>query len=118
MNERDDDGRNDGSNDVLTSIQEELEETEVNSVEEMQEIMEITVDFSTTDPVEKLRDNESEVKFTATNGSVIGVESDAKLEFSREDKKSYMRFLDADVKRPLTSVSDIKDRGDKIAFER
>ena len=37
-----DSGRN--TSDVLTSIQEELEETEVNSVEEVQEILEITVD--------------------------------------------------------------------------
>ena len=101
---------------MLTSIQVELEETEVNSVEEVQETVEITVDSSAADLAERLRENESEVKLTAANGSAIGVESDAKLEFIREGKKSCMRFLDADVKRPLASVSGIKDAGDKVAF--
>ena len=89
---------------------------EVNSVEEVQETVEMTVDSSAADPAERLRENESEVKLAAANGSAIGVESDAKLEFIREGKKSCMRFLDADVKRPLASVSGIKDRGDKVAF--
>ena len=101
---------------MLASIQEELEETEVDSVEEVQEIVEITVDFSAADPAERLRASESEVKLAAANGSAIGVKSDAKLEFIREGKKSCMRFLDADVKRPLASVSGIKDGGDKVAF--
>ena len=45
-------------------------------------------------------------RFSATqNPTTIRVEGDVKLELMREGKKCCMKFLDADVKRPLASVS-------------
>ena len=44
------------------------------------------------------------------------MEGDAKLEFMREGKKCCMKFLEADVKRPLPSVSVIVDRGSKVVL--
>ena len=44
------------------------------------------------------------------------VEGDAKLEFMREGKKCCAKSLDADVKRPLASVSAIVDEGSKVVF--
>ena len=41
------------------------------------------------------------VKLAAANGRPIRVERDAKLEFVRDGKTCNMKFLDADVKRPL-----------------
>ena len=43
----------------------------------------------------------------ASNGSPIRVDGGATLEFVWDGKKCNMRFLDADVKRPLASVSVI-----------
>ena len=62
--------------------------------------------------------SKKEVKLVAASGSSIRVEGDAKLEFTREGKKCCMKFLDADVKRPLASVSAIVDGGNKVMFGR
>ena len=43
----------------------------------------------------------------AASDNPIHVEGDAKLEFVRDGKTCNMKFLDADVKRPLASVSAI-----------
>ena len=70
------------------------------------------------------------VKLAAANGSHIRVERDARLEFIRDGMKCSMSFLDADVKRPLASVSSIAEhagvllkrveigRDGKTAYER
>ena len=45
----------------------------------------------------------------AASGSPIHVEGDERLELGREGKKCNMKFLDAEVKRLLASVSAIVD---------
>ena len=49
----------------------------------------------------------------AASGSAIRVEGDAKLEFVRGGRKCSMKFLDADVTRPMASVSAILDEGNR-----
>ena len=56
------------------------------------------------------------MKLAAANGSSIRVEGDARLEFVRDSKKWSMRFLDADFKRPLASVSPIVVSGKVAVF--
>ena len=46
------------------------------------------------------------VRLAAASSSPLRVEGDARLEFVRGGKKCNMKFLDADVKRPLASVSE------------
>ena len=89
--------------DALTSIQEELEETEMNCVEEVQETVEITVVSGAATsvwPIQKSgvvrSKSKKEVKLAAGSGSAMRVEGDEKLELMREGKKCCMKFLDAD----------------------
>ena len=107
---------------VLTAIESENDE-EVNAVEPVQEIVEITVDSGAAKSVWPSRMKCVErtmstrtVKLAAAKGSPIQVEGDAKLEFVRYGKKCSMRFLDADVKRPLASVSALVDEGNVVVF--
>ena len=67
---------------------------------------------------ERCRENEVEEggEIGAANGSLIRVEGDARLEFIRDGMKCSMKFLDADVKRPLASVSAIVDEGNVVVF--
>ena len=53
------------------------------------------------------------VRLTAGSGDPIRVEGDAKLEFVWDGRKCTMKFLDADVKRPLASVSATVDEGNR-----
>ena len=48
---------------------------------------------------------------TAANGCPV-----ARLEFIRDGMKCSMKFLDADVRRPLVSVSAIVDEGNVVVF--
>ena len=107
---------------ALTAIESEDNE-EVNAVEAVQEIVEITVDSGAAKSVWPSRKKVVErtkstrtVKLAAENGSPIRVEGDARLEFVRDGKKCSMRFLDADVKRLLASVSAIVDDGNVVVF--
>ena len=50
------------------------------------------------------------------NGSPSRVEGDAGLEFVRDGKKEVRKFLDADVMRPLASMSAIVDEGNIVVF--
>ena len=52
----------------------------------------------------------------AANGSPIQVEGDARLELIRDGMECSMKFLDANDKRPLASVSAIEDEGDVVLF--
>ena len=72
--------------DALTSIQEELEETEMNCVEEVQETVEITVVSGAATsvwPIQKSgvvrSKSKKEVKLAAGSGSAMRVEGDEKL---------------------------------------
>ena len=49
------------------------------------------------------------VRLAAANGSALRVEGDAKLEFVHGGRQCCMKFLVADVKRPVASVSAIGD---------
>ena len=107
---------------ALTAIESEDDE-EVNAVEAVQEIVEITVDSGAAKSVWPSRKKVVErtkstrtVKLAAENGSPIRVEGDARLEFVRDGKKCSMRFLDADVKRLLASVSAVVDDGNVVVF--
>ena len=52
----------------------------------------------------------------AASGSPIRVDGDARLAFVRDGKKCCKKFLDADVKIPLASVSAIVDEGNIVVF--
>ena len=52
----------------------------------------------------------------AANGGPIHVEGDARLDSVRDDMKCSMKFLVADVKRPLASVSAIVDERNIVVF--
>ena len=48
------------------------------------------------------------------NGSPRRVEGDARLEFVWDGKKCNTKFMDANVERPLASVSAIVDEGNIV----
>ena len=84
-----------------------LKVEEVNAVDVVQEIVEITVDSGTPKSVWPIRTKgvarkkaTKTVGLATSSGSPIHVEGDARLELVREGKKYNMKFLDADVKRP------------------
>ena len=106
----------------LTSIESEDGE-EVNAVEAVQEIVEITVDSGAAKSIWPSRKKDVErtkstraVKLAAATGSPIRVEGDARLEFVRDGKKCSTRFLDVDVKRPVASKSASVDEGNVVVF--
>ncbi len=57
-----------------------------------------------------------QVKLAASNGSDIQVKGEAELAFEQKGKRCTLKFLDADVKRPLASVSAIVDQGNRVMF--
>ena len=107
---------------ALTTIESDDDE-EVNAIETVQEVVEITVDSgaaksvwpSRKKGVERTKSKKA-VKLAAANGSPIRVEGDARLEFIRDGMKCSLKFLDADVKRPLACVSAIVDEGNVVVF--
>ena len=99
---------------ALTAIESDDDE-EVNAIDTVQEVVEITVGSgegksvrpSRKKGVERTKSKKA-VKLAA-HGSPIRVEGDARLEFIRDGMKCSMKFLDADVKIPLASASSIVD---------
>ena len=95
----------------------------MNAVESVQEIVEITVGSgaaksvwpSRKKGVERTKLTRTE-KLEAANGNPIRVEGDGRLEFIRDEINCRMKFLDADVKRPLASVSATVDEGNVVVF--
>ena len=91
--------------------------------DEVQEVVEITVDSGAAKSVwpmgkkgvirSRLR---KPVKLAAANGTPIRVEGEAVLEFRRGDRKCAMKFIDADVRRPLASVAAMVDEGNTVIF--
>ena len=57
------------------------------------------------------------VRLAAANGTEIAVMGEAELEFVRAGRTCSMKFLDANVKRPLASVSAIIDQGNRVVFD-
>ena len=95
----------------------------MNAIVTVQEVVEITVDSGAgqerlAESKERCRENEIEEggELSAANGSPIRVEGDARLELVRDGMKCSVKFLDADVKRPLAPVSSIVDEGNVVVF--
>ena len=106
---------------------------EVHSVEtvwpigsvEVNEVVEVTIDSGAAKSVwpiskngvtrRKAREN---IKLMAANGSPIKVEGEAILNFTRGETRCEMKFLDADVRKPLGAVSAIVDQGNTVVFSK
>ena len=91
--------------------------------EVVQELVEVTVDSGAAKSVWPMKrkgvvknKGTKKVKLAAANGSPIHVEGEATLNFKRGGKQCAMKFLDADVKRPLAAVSAIVDEGNTVVF--
>ena len=90
------------------------------------EVVEITVDSGAARSVWPMRKKGvkrtkiqgKKPKLAAASGTEIGVEGEAVLEFEMEGKMCGMKFLDADVKKPLGAVSAMVDEGNTVVFSR
>ena len=109
--------------DVLNPTGSGVEVEEVNAVDVVQEIVATTVDSGAAKnkwPIRKKRVTIMKatrtVRLAAASGGPIQVEGGARLEFVRDGNKCNVKFLDADVKRPLASVSAIVDEGNVVVF--
>ena len=54
----------------------------------------------------------------AANGSEIVVDGEAMLKWKQNGKKKIMKFLDADVKRPLGAATAVVDAGNTVVLSR
>jgi len=94
--------------------------------EEANEVVEITVDSGASRSVWPRRKKGvtrakmvgKKPRLQAANGTHIEVEGEAVLEFEMGGKKCGMKFLDADVKKPLGAVSAMEDEGNTVVFSR
>ena len=96
----------------------------MNAADVVQEIVEITVDSGAAKSVWPIRkqgvartEATKTVRLAAASGRPTRVEGDARLELVRDGKMCNVKSLDADVKRPLVSVSVIVDEGNIVAFQ-
>ena len=64
----------------------------------------------------EIRKLDKKPKLVAANGSNIEVVGEAVLRFNKDDKSCAMKFLDADVKKPLAAVSAIVDEGNMVTL--
>ena len=111
--------------DVLR-VEEENEVDEMNAAEEVNEVVEITVDSGAARSVwpkrkkgVKRRDIRGrKPKLAAANGTSMKVQGEALLEFDLKGRKCGMKFLDADVKKPLVAVSAMEDEGNTVVFSK
>ena len=99
----------------------EEEISTINAV--MDDIVEVTIDSGASRSVWPMAKRgvrrsplKKKVKLAAANGTEIAVKGEAELEFEQGGKRCRMGFLDADVKRPLASVSAIVDQGNTVVF--
>ena len=60
--------------------------------------------------------SENSAKLAAANGSPIRVEGGSIWAFGRDGRSSNMKFLDADVRRPVATVSAIVDEESVVVF--
>ena len=109
--------------DVLNLAERGLEVEEVKAVDVVQEIVKIIVNSGAAKSVWPIRQKgvretgvTKTVRLAAASASPIHVEGDTRLEFVWEGKKCNMKFLDAEIKRPLVSVSVIVDEGHIVVF--
>ena len=93
---------------------------EVNACDVVQEIVVSTVDSGAVKSVWSKGVAKTQVTKTvrlpAASDSPTRVKGDARLDFIRDGKKCNTNFLDADVKRPLASVSAIVNEGNIVVF--
>ena len=89
------------------------------------EVVEVTVDSGASRSVwpRKMKGvvrtkGTTKVKLAAANGTPIQVDGEAALHFKQGKRQCAMRFLDADVRRPLGSVSAMVDGGNKVVFAK
>jgi ribosomal protein L14 len=93
---------------------------------EVNEVVEITVDSGASRSVWPRRKKGvtrtklvgKKPRLQAANGTNIEVDGEAMLEFQMGGKKRGMKFLDADVKKPLGAVSAMEDEGNTVVFSR
>ena len=58
------------------------------------------------------------IRLAAANGTSLAVKGEAELRSQGPSgKQCSMKFLDADVKKPLASVSSIVDQGNRVVFD-
>ena len=94
----------------------------MNAVDVVQEIVEklsILEAAASAWPIRKkgvTRTKATEAVRLAADGGPIRVEGDARVEFVRDGKKCNMKLLDADVQRPLASVSGTVDEENIVVF--
>ena len=120
------------------ALQMESEEDEVNAVEEANEVDEMSVAEAVDEVVEITVDSGAarsvwpkkkkgvkrkniqgrKPKLAAANGTNIEVQGEALLEFNLRGRKCGMKFLDADVKKPLVAVSAMEDEGNTVVFSK
>ena len=93
--------------------------------QQVAEVVEVTVDSGASRSVwpRKMKGvvrtrGTTQVKLAAANGTPIQVDGEAALHFRRGRRQCAMKFLDADVKRPLGSVSAMVDGGNKVVFAK
>ena len=111
---------------LIGEVREEEAEEEVNDVgSEVGEVVEVTIDSGASRSVWPKtkrgvvrRKGGERVKLAAANGSPIEVSGEAALHIRRGKRKCAMRFLDADVRRPLGAVSAIVDEGNTVVFSK
>ena len=101
-------------------------EVEEEAEEEIDEVVEVTVDSGAARSVwprrkkgvRRQKIQGKKPKLAAANGTSIEVDGEALLEFKMSGKRCGMRFLDADVKKPLGAVSAMVDEGNTVVFSR
>ena len=97
----------------------------VGNVNEVNEVVEVTIDSGASKSVwprskggVRRRCLKHVPKLAAANGTDIEVDGEAVLEFVQGKTNCEMRFLDAEVKKPLGAVSAIVDEGNEVTFRK
>jgi len=101
-------------------------EVEEEAEEDIDEIVEVTVDSGAARSVwprrkkgvKRQKIQGKKPKLAAANGTCIEVDGEALLEFKMSGRRCGMKFLDADVKKPLGAVSAMVDEGNTVVFSR
>ena len=107
-------------------FQVEEDEDDDDEAVEVNEVVELTVDSGASRsvwPRKKKGVMRTKIcgripKVQAANRTNIEVEGEAMLEFEMGGKRYGMKFLDADVKKPLGAVSAMKDERNTVVFNK
>ena len=105
---------------------EEDPEEEINQVDVVSEMVEVTVDSGAARSVwprkkkgvRRQKIQGKKPKLAAANGTDIEVDGEAVLEFDNHGRRCGMKFLDVDVKKPLGAVSAMVDEGNTVVFSQ